>query len=134
SCIMMDLDHFKNVNDDHGHQFGDFVLKEVARRITCSSRASDLVFRFGGEEFVVLMPQTDIRGAMQASEQIRLGCAAEKFQNGSTAVDVTISIGASSFHAHQPAKPNDLISMADKALYEAKKGGRNRVVEFDRVC
>ncbi|MEA3547968.1 MAG: diguanylate cyclase [Thermodesulfobacteriota bacterium] len=133
SCIMLDLDHFKNVNDAHGHQFGDFVLKEVARRITCSSRTSDLVFRFGGEEFVVLMPQTDIFGTMQAAEKIRLGCAAEKFQNGSTAVDVTISIGASSFRAHQPAKPDDLISMADKALYEAKKSGRNQVVAFDSV-
>ena len=133
TCIMLDLDHFKNVNDTHGHQFGDLVLKEFARRITCTSRSSDFVFRFGGEEFVVLMPETDIRGAMQASEKIRLGCASEPFQNSSTAVDVTVSIGAASFHAHQPKNPGDLIRMADEALYEAKKGGRNRVVAFNGV-
>ncbi len=127
SLVIMDLDFFKKVNDNHGHEFGDFVIREFAQRVENLIRKSDFCFRFGGEEFVVLMPQTNLKEAVCAGEKIRNYCENNIFDNGSHSMNVTVSAGASSLSLTDITIPNDLISLADKALYRAKEEGRNRV-------
>ncbi len=127
SCMMIDLDHFKNVNDTYGHGFGDVVIKTFAKRLSERTRSTDFVFRFGGEEFLILLPQTDISGAEQLSREICRYNEKEKFTSPTHEAIVTVSIGLSSFQGHKPKVQNDLISMADQALYAAKNNGRNRV-------
>ena len=127
SCMMIDLDHFKNVNDTYGHGFGDVVISTFAKRLSERIRGTDFVFRFGGEEFLILLPQTDISGAEQVAREICRCNEKEEFATSAHKVNVTASIGLASFHEHQPKVQNDLIGMADKALYAAKENGRNRV-------
>lgn len=127
SLLIMDLDHFKNINDKYGHGFGDFVLKSFAGRLKDSIREADFAFRFGGEEFIVLLPHTDIRGAIIFAERFRKQNAREEFVSPTQKAQVTVSIGVSSFGKHQPEVQNDLIALADKALYIAKENGRNRM-------
>ncbi|MBU0665624.1 MAG: diguanylate cyclase [Proteobacteria bacterium] len=133
AILMLDLDHFKNVNDTYGHAFGDFVLKEFAHRMKKISRPTDLIFRFGGEEFLILLPQTDIEGGVKAGEQIRKICATEMYEEGPVSISVTTSIGAAAFHNDKPEEPDQLIEMADKALYQAKDAGRNRVLAYTHL-
>lgn len=123
----MDLDHFKDINDKYGHVFGDFVLKSFAGRLTNTIREADFAFRFGGEEFVVLLPQTDIKGAIIFAERFREQNSREEFVSPTEKARVTVSIGVSSFDKYQPKVQNDLIALADKALYQAKENGRNRM-------
>ena len=132
SLLMIDLDHFKDINDKYGHAFGDFVLKSFAGRLTNTIREADFAFRFGGEEFVVLLPQTDIKGAIIFAERFREQNSREEFVSPTEKAQVTVSIGVSSFREYQPKVQNDLIALADKALYRAKENGRNRmeIVEF----
>ena len=131
SCLMLDLDHFKKVNDSYGHGFGDTVLREFSCRVMATIRSSDYAFRFGGEEFLVLLPQTDIEGAKQTAKNIQLALAADEIKDSSHSIIITISIGGSSLHLHQPSTPEAFISCADKALYAAKEGGRNKIVVYD---
>lgn len=126
SLLMMDLDHFKEINDTYGHSFGDFVLNSFAGRLTDTLREADFAFRFGGEEFILLLPQTDIRGAVILAERIREQNLREEFASRNNTALVTVSIGVSSVGKHQPEVQNDLIAFADKALYRAKENGRNR--------
>ncbi len=130
SIIMLDLDHFKNVNDTHGHTFGDHVLREFSRQISCSIRSSDFAFRFGGEEMLIILTQTNIAGAKKTAENIRCQLNAKPIEDTNHSAMVTVSIGVASYHQHQPKTQNDLIAFADKALYTAKKEGRNRVLEY----
>ncbi len=130
SVMFLDLDHFKAVNDTYGHVFGDFVLKEFALRLQQNCRSNDHMFRFGGEEFLILLPSTDRDGAVLTGEKIRQDCESHLFVDDSVSVKVTISIGVASFCANRPDGQNDLISLADKALYKAKDDGRNRVVSY----
>lgn len=133
-CLMLDIDHFKRVNDNWGHAAGDEVLREIAQRIESQVRASDVAARYGGEEFVVLMPNTDIASALLLAERIRTAVSAAPIDlpNGDT-VTITASIGIAEV---QPAPENDdlkttgdsLIARADVALYSAKSQGRDRVV------
>jgi diguanylate cyclase (GGDEF)-like protein len=118
SLAIFDIDHFKRVNDAHGHVYGDQVLKAVARLLGGGSRETDVVARYGGEEFVVVMPHTDLAGAAVFAERIRV--AVEK--SGL----VTISGGVSA--AHRDDEPQTFLNRADKALYAAKGMGRNRIV------
>ena len=127
SCLLLDLDFFKEVNDTYGHEFGDIVIHESAAIILDSIRNSDFAFRFGGEEFLILLPQTETEGAVQAAEKIRRRMEVGKITKGNITVTVEVSIGVSSYCQHQPAVRNDLIAFADKALYEAKNCGRNQV-------
>ncbi len=133
SCMLLDLDYFKKVNDTYGHAFGDSVLREFARRLGFSARASDIAFRFGGEEFLLLLPNTNVAGAQQLGESIRLCLEAEAIKDGEHEVSVTVSIGVSSYDQHQPSSPDDLIAFADKALYAAKDNGRNQVLLYQGV-
>lgn len=125
SLALLDLDHFKNINDTYGHITGDAVLKECVARIDSITRSYDLIGRFGGEEFLVLLPGANENGAYVACEKIRNVIGNKAVQFNDTQVPVTISIGVATWDCHE--KADDLIARADKALYQAKDGGRNRV-------
>jgi diguanylate cyclase (GGDEF)-like protein len=133
SIMLLDLDHFKNVNDTYGHEFGDYVIKEFAARILACISVSDFAFRFGGEEFIVLLPQTDLRGAVATAENIRRICAEKLFQNLPHTVSMTVSIGVASYRSNPPKQHKDMIRHADIALYHAKENGRNRVSVYRRA-
>ncbi|MEM7257916.1 MAG: diguanylate cyclase, partial [Pseudomonadota bacterium] len=131
TCIMSDIDHFKSVNDNHGHGVGDEVIKHLANVLANYARPNDLVGRFGGEEFCVVMPATTIKTAMQIAEQIR--DTIEKGENTSFAdkCKITASFGVASINSGS-RKPNDLVDQADKALYHSKQNGRNQVTEYSQ--
>lgn len=133
SCLLVDLDFFKLVNDTHGHLFGDKVLKGVTRRIREKVRKTDLVSRYGGEEFTVLLPNTDLTGAAVIAENIRTGLERSRFRNGPDSVRVTVSIGIVSLKEHGPATPQQMLAFADTALYTCKHAGRNRVLAYSRT-
>ncbi len=127
SLMMLDLDHFKHVNDTCGHKFGDFVLQEFARRLQQSVRRADSVFRYGGEEFVVLLPQCDSKGCRVTAEKLRKQCEQQPFQDNSAKKTVMVSIGIASCNDLSRHPDRDLLSCADHALYQAKGNGRNQV-------
>lgn len=126
SVIMLDLDHFKRVNDEHGHLAGDTVLRTVAGRISDCTRGSDMVFRYGGEEFTVVLSNTDIDGAALLAERIRKAIAAMPIVIDDLEISVTVSMGVSTLEAGDSAAT--LLNRADAALYDAKTAGRNRVM------
>lgn len=127
SLIFFDIDHFKNINDQFGHLVGDEVLQEVANMITGSVRSMDIPCRYGGEEFVVITPQTSLAGALLLAERIRANIASMPHsREGEHFPQVTISGGVASF-PEDANSADDLLNKADKALYLAKDGGRNRV-------
>lgn len=130
ACLLLDLDHFKEINDNHGHPFGDKVLKNVAARIGRIVRETDVVSRYGGEEFAILLPGTDLAGALVAAEKIRSRIGNRPFGHDALDIRVTVSIGIATCKEHRPPKPEDLLAFADKALYAAKAGGRNCVVAY----
>jgi len=130
SCLLMDLDYFKKVNDTFGHAFGDVVLKEFSLRVKQNLRSADLAFRYGGEEFMVLLPHTGMNGARQTAEKLRAYCDANPFTDEATSTIVTVSIGLASIKKSRPQSAGELIAYADKALYRAKAEGRNRVVSY----
>jgi two-component system cell cycle response regulator len=123
SCLLIDLDNFKTVNDTHGHATGDLALQQVASILAEAVRGSDTVFRYGGEEFLVLLPETDLEGAMALGEKIR--AAARFFGDGLRVFNLTLSAGAASLSDNESG--HDMIARADMALYHAKEAGRNRV-------
>lgn len=129
SMLVVDVDYFKKVNDHYGHSEGDRVLKAVAQHIKILCRESDLVFRYGGEEFVVLLSKTDQTGARVIAERIRQGIQAQKIADpgGKVQCPITVSIGISSWDRRTKSTA-ELFDRADQALYKAKAGGRNRVV------
>ena len=124
SLIMCDLDKFKNINDEFGHDIGDVILKEFANIISLSVREFDVATRFGGEEFVILMPGTDLDNAVAAADRIRTTLEEKEFNP--LKLKVTASFGAAILSSKD--SPESLLKRADKALYEAKDSGRNRVV------
>jgi two-component system cell cycle response regulator len=129
AVLMIDIDHFKRVNDGFGHDVGDEVLSEFAIRLASNVRAADLPVRYGGEEFVVVMPETDIEAARRIAERIRLHVAGAPFRvmGGDELLSVTISIGVAA-SAGAADTPTALLKRADEAVYEAKAAGRNRVI------
>ncbi len=127
-CILFDIDHFKSVNDNHGHAVGDQVLREVAEVVQKTADEMDLVCRYGGEEFCVLMRHANVEQAASTAERIREAIE----QKHCAGLDVTSSFGVSS-KALGAASPQDLIEQADQALYAAKHGGRNQVVRWDQM-
>jgi two-component system cell cycle response regulator len=130
SALMIDIDHFKAFNDTHGHAVGDLVLKSIVTRILNGVRPSDLVVRLGGEEFVVIMPETPMATAMMVAERLRKKIAAEPMQlgEGTAPLQVTVSMGCAGITGHSVGTEAALIERADAALYKAKNEGRNRVV------
>lgn len=127
SLWMVDVDHFKRVNDTWGHAVGDEVLKGLAAQMRSKLRDRGLCARFGGEEFSVILPGTDLAHSVLAAEDIRRSVEALRFQVGSESFHVTVSIGASSF-PEDGSTLDDLMELADQRLYVAKRSGRNQVV------
>lgn len=126
AIVFADIDHFKMVNDHRGHQAGDTVLIEVARRLSEVTREVDVVARYGGEEFALLLPRTGVPGALRLAEKIRDAVAASPFVVDDVPVDVTISVGVAAYPDHGPTG-KEVMRSADQALYEAKAAGRNQV-------
>ncbi len=126
TCMMIDIDHFKLINDAHGHQEGDTVLKEIARIIQTTIREVDTPARWGGEEFVVLSPNTSKEKSLLAAERLRKAVASHEFSRTETK-KATISIGVAGLPDPSIDSQDKLIHAADLAMYEAKKNGRNRV-------
>jgi two-component system cell cycle response regulator len=129
SVLILDIDYFKSINDNFGHDTGDDVLREFAERLKASIRGIDLACRFGGEEFVVVMPDTDLGVATLVAERIRRRIAGEPFpiEKGARGIEVTISIGIAARMGPQD-NASHMLKRADEALYRAKRDGRNRVV------
>ncbi|MDO8812701.1 MAG: diguanylate cyclase [Gallionella sp.] len=127
SCMMVDIDHFKSINDKFGHQTGDDALKAVAHALRQSARTQDVVCRYGGEEFLIICPDADINAAYQGAERLRLNVAALNFKYQGADVKLTISIGVAE-KRDNTASINDLLNHADDCLYAAKEGGRNKTV------
>ena len=128
TLLMIDIDHFKLVNDTHGHLVGDDVLREVAALLQSAVRTVDIVARFGGEEFVVALPETGEEGAIAFAERIRERIASQPFgRAGRAGLTLTASIGVATFPSPRVESTEDLFARADEALYRAKADGRNRV-------
>jgi len=125
SIVLVDVDHFKSVNDTHGHPAGDRVLQGVARILKQQARDTDVVARYGGEEFVIVMPETDARGARVIAERIRECVASTPFSTEAGPLKVTVSLGLAA-HPADATEKKQLIDLADQALYQAKRQGRNR--------
>ena len=133
SVLLIDIDRFKTYNDDFGHQGGDFLLREIAHLMRKTFRLMDSCFRFGGEEFLVLLPETNAEGAMIAAERFRTRLAAMEFRlpSAGTPVTVTVSIGISDYRDGYTI--DDLVRYADLAMYGAKNAGRNRTVTHEQL-
>jgi diguanylate cyclase (GGDEF)-like protein len=127
SLVMFDLDHFKQINDTHGHLAGDYVLRELARRLRSRIRKEELLARYGGEEFIALLPEAGHEGAMDFAEQIRRLVEREPFVFEEDTIALTISVGVATVSG-QAMDPVQFVKLADDNLYRAKRGGRNRVV------
>jgi diguanylate cyclase (GGDEF)-like protein len=130
SFVIMDIDHFKRVNDQFGHQQGDVVLTTVARLAKQDLRSYDAAARYGGEEFVLILPETPHEGALLVAERLRGMIQQQTFPEPLEELRVTISMGVSTFPGEGVTTIDNLISTADEALYRAKEGGRNRVVSM----
>jgi len=125
AVAMLDLDHFKQVNDRYGHLAGDAVLHMVAERTGKSLRPYDMVGRFGGEEFLLVLPGCDLAHALEVAERLRSSLAASPMSYGTISIKVTASIGIAAMTCGELIESNDLIQLADDALYRAKQRGRN---------
>jgi diguanylate cyclase (GGDEF)-like protein len=126
SLLFVDVDHFKRINDTYGHETGDQALKRIIRLTRGCLRNGDTVARWGGEEFVVLLPATDLNGTLLIAEDIRHRIEVEHFDELATGLHVTVSIGCVEMSSSEGF--NELVARADRALYEAKHRGRNQTV------
>ena len=128
AVLLLDADHFKSVNDRHGHLMGDAVLRGLAERLRRRARAEDLVARYGGEEFAVALPETDLAMALVIGERFRAAVAEEAIVAEGIAIGVTVSVGVAALAVGESQTANELLRVADERMYEAKRAGRNRVV------
>ena len=124
---MLDLDHFKKINDQHGHLTGDYVLREICRRLASRIRREELLARYGGEEFAAVLPETGRPGALEFGEQIRQIVSRDSFDFEGDHINVTISVGIAVLD-REPVDLPAFIKLADDNLYKAKHQGRDRVV------
>ena len=131
ALVMVDIDHFKKVNDTYGHEAGDAVLVAVGQLLMAARRTTDFVARLGGEELALLLPQTDASGAAELAERLRAKVEALRVRTAVGEVRVTASFGVAMYQARSGASGR-VYERADRALYAAKNGGRNRV-ELERV-
>lgn len=127
SVLMVDIDHFKRVNDEHGHLVGDQALRWVAGTLQSELRSMDFLCRYGGEEFCVILPETNRVGAARAGERLRAAVERVPFAQEAVEVSLSVSVGGASWSAAQGAEFPDLLASADALLLEAKRGGRNQV-------
>jgi two-component system, cell cycle response regulator len=127
ALAMFDIDHFKLINDRHGHLTGDYVLKELAKRLTTRIRREELLARYGGEEFAAVLPETGREGALEFGESIRQIVAKDPFEFEGDRISVTISIGIAVMD-REPIELGSFVKAADENLYRAKRNGRNQVI------
>ena len=132
ACLLCDLDHFKEINDRQGHQVGDQVLAEVARRLRGGLREVDIVGRYGGDEFMLLLPATQVGGALTVAERMWRTVRQSPVRAGGRDHFMTLSVGISLFPGADITTRDDLIQAADRAMYQAKQEGRDRVCVFER--
>ncbi len=130
SLVMLDIDFFKKVNDTFGHTEGDQVLCKVSSLLKTSVRKKDTVARYGGEEFILILPEARLEESFVIAERIRRLVESTLFEVGKAQVNLTVSMGISNFPSHRAKSKEELTEMADQALYDAKRGGRNRVCIF----
>jgi diguanylate cyclase (GGDEF)-like protein len=132
ALMILDIDHFKSLNDGHGHPFGDQVLKRLGAVLNSLVYDTDFVARYGGEEFAIVLPRAEPAGALRKAEAIRAAIEAEIFSVGFEELRVTVSIGISHF-PRDASTPEEMVARADSAMYSAKASGRNRVVDSDAL-
>ncbi|MBU4489255.1 MAG: GGDEF domain-containing protein, partial [Actinobacteria bacterium] len=128
SIVMLDIDLFKKVNDTYGHLCGDEVLKGLANLIKSCLRSMDVLARYGGEEFAMLLPETNGPEAAQTAERVRMAVEEHTFMGTEQGLKITVSQGVATYPSPGAHERSDIIAKADKALYEAKETGRNKVV------
>lgn len=131
AVIMFDIDHFKKINDTHGHQAGDLVLTEIAGLVKAGVRNADILARYGGEEFIIGLPETDEANAKNLADRLRTAVEKHEFVFEGTRIPVTISVGVTSFQKTPEEKVEGFIKDADTALYRSKESGRNCVSIFE---
>ncbi len=131
SLLIVDLDLFKQINDTHGHQAGDLVLQELARRIKSELRATDILCRFGGDEFVCILIETNLTAAAATANRLCNAIAGQPFQIPQGPLNLGISVGVTSAEGKSSLNAQRLLAEADQALYQAKRAGRNRMAVFD---
>jgi len=134
SCIMVDIDHFKLVNDTYGHTFGDFVLQEFSTLLRANIRKTDILGRYGGEEFLVILPNTAAVGAVNLGEKLRSAVEQNSLDQDGQKIRITASFGVASTSDGQVYNHDQLLQMTDKALYVAKQSGRNRVCSLTEIA
>jgi diguanylate cyclase (GGDEF)-like protein len=133
SLLMIDVDFFKKINDDYGHHCGDLILCEIAKTIQAACRSTDSLFRYGGEEFVVLLSNTHAEGAGIIAERIRQKIASAAMNYSGLSINATVSIGISTYNSELQDNMQSLFERADDALYRAKESGRNCVVNSSSI-
>ena len=134
SLLLLNIDFFNTVNKTSGLKYGDFILNEMAARLTTTSRKNDSCYRFSGEDFVVLMPGAGLDEAKRSAEKIRKACSDKPFTHGQTSQSITVSMGLASLRIHNPTSHDDFIHMAETALFMAKARGRNRLLIFNPLA
>ncbi|MBI2354320.1 MAG: diguanylate cyclase [Deltaproteobacteria bacterium] len=127
SLIIMDIDHFKLVNDNYGHLQGDVVLQKVALNLQKELRSYDIAARYGGEEFVAVLPDATLKEAIYVADRVRLSIQGVRFSGSLAPLSITVSLGVATFPAKECSSVDGIIKLADDALYRAKANGRNRV-------
>jgi diguanylate cyclase (GGDEF)-like protein len=132
SLVMLDIDHFKRLNDSYGHQVGDEALQGLGQLILAAVRSTDIAARYGGEEFCLLLPETDLDGAAEFAHRLRFAVEDKVLPVGGQEVAMTVSLGVAACPHPAVESGDDLIRLADDALYRAKRAGRNRVIVSER--
>jgi diguanylate cyclase (GGDEF)-like protein len=132
--LLIDIDHFKQINDTHGHPAGDAVLVAIARVLKRAVRPTDGVGRLGGEEFIIVLPATSLQNSAVVGERVRHNVEAEKFSFQGKQLHVTVSIGAATYPSPGIKGKDQLLKAADEALYKAKHAGRNRLILSEKVA
>lgn len=130
SMAMLDIDFFKLVNDTYGHQYGDYVLREVANLLKDSFRKTDMLYRYGGEELAIIMPETSLENAVIPAERLREKISRYEFIYNGIKTKLTVSLGVSSMDLNMDSQ-KDIVKFSDVALYNAKNSGRNKVVIYN---
>ncbi|MGL6095732.1 MAG: diguanylate cyclase [Fimbriiglobus sp.] len=128
AVLMLDIDKFKAVNDEHGHLCGDYVLRELSHRLKPAVRREDLFARYGGEEFCLVLVETPLKSAVEVAERTRVAVDAKPFEFETNALSVTVSVGVATTDGARDMSAAELLKLADEKLYAAKRAGRNRVM------
>jgi diguanylate cyclase (GGDEF)-like protein len=130
ACVMLDIDHFKRVNDRYGHDVGDTVLREVAVRLLKAVREVDVVARYGGEEFLLVLPSTNFSGALAVAERVWRALGETAFTSAGGPLRVSASLGVAVYPSRDIKNKDQLLKASDRALYQAKHEGRDRICVF----